>query len=119
LLFPIWKIEQKTKLKNELTTGEVKFSACVKCRKAKEIIGNELFPCRILFAYQIFFKVEPKSKNQINNNRRGHCNKGEVDKIQSDYARSNSQFLTQKRTYSENSCFNKIFETVHRANINL
>jgi hypothetical protein len=65
----------------------------------------------------IMFNIHPESKENINNNRRSHRDKRNINKVFSDGDCRNAQHLTYSGTYPINLPFYEIFEPVHISNL--
>jgi hypothetical protein len=73
---------------------------------------------RISFSrHDISFDIHPESKDKINNQGRAHGEERDINKPGSDPGRSDSQTVTDGRTYSEHLPFNEFLHPVHDCNL--
>ena len=68
-----------------------------------------LLPNRILFSCDVLLQVDPKSKDQVDNDWRSNSDESGINKEQPDIRRSNAQSFPKISAYAEYSSFHKVF----------
>ena len=65
----------------------------------------------------ITFDIHPKGEDEINDERRAHRNKRNVNKPGPDPRRGDTHFVADSRTYPKDLPFNEVLQSVHNANL--
>jgi hypothetical protein len=74
-----------------------------------------LIPHRVPLARQnVSFHIHPEGYKKINDNGRTHGKKGEIDKIEPDFGRSDVKLVAQVFAYAKCIVLNKTSKFVHR-----
>ena len=76
-----------------------------------------LLPNGIPLAADVISNVEPKSDEEVKNNRGAKGGKGEVNKIHSYPTGCNTHFGSQVATYSESGTLQCVFQLFHNGKI--
>ena len=65
----------------------------------------------------VAFHIHPECNKKINNQRRTHCEKGNINKIFPDGGCGNACFFSDRRTNAEHMPFNKMLKTIHNRHL--
>ena len=74
-------------------------------------------PDEIPVVFDVFFDVQPKGDEEVDDDGRAKRGEGKVDEIHANPGRSEAHFVAQIAANAEGGAFHQIFERFHVANI--
>jgi hypothetical protein len=86
-------------------------------RRRSSKISSKIFDRIPARRENIPFDIHPESQDEINDQRRAHGEKGNINKPGTDPRRGDAHSVTDGRTYPKDLPFNEVLQSIHNANL--